>query len=267
VQELSKFVAFEDPPEVVNITSQSDGGAYVPVDLTLDGDFTGVISGVQGMMLRIQMDDSGADANSYVLIKKIEDGVDEPAESMRVFAKNSSDFDDGEGSIILTPGQGLDMGGDFVLGFEYRLFASGASTANLKIFVLGYWDKVTGVGTQDFVFTSIDNDVAANTTVEFNIPAFGNRGNVHEVIITETGGLVSLKYDVKTYKKDTFLAADLTYQVDDIDPGVGPPNWRDTQPWVTVDDDGTAELHISIFNKDLGNIGTYDITIRMEKYA
>ena len=81
-QELSKFVAFEDPPLVLNLTSQSDGVAYVPVDLTLDSNFTGIVSGVQGMLLRIQMDDSAADATSHVLIKKIEDGVDEPTGSI-----------------------------------------------------------------------------------------------------------------------------------------------------------------------------------------
>ena len=108
-QELTKTVMFEDPPLVLNLSAQSDGGSYTAVDLTLDADFTSIVEGVQGMILRVQMDDSAADANSYVLIRQIENPSASPTESMRVFAKDSADFDDEEGSIIMTPGQGIDV--------------------------------------------------------------------------------------------------------------------------------------------------------------
>ncbi|MHA2265410.1 MAG: hypothetical protein ACXAEN_23730, partial [Candidatus Thorarchaeota archaeon] len=255
VQELSKLVTLENPPAVVDLTSTSStsnpGNAdYIKVDLTLTAPFSSIPNGVQG---------------TTVLIRQLENPSASPAESMRVFARDSADVDDQEGSMILTPGQGVDVSDNILIGFEYKLVASAASAANLKIFVVGYWEKVTGVGTQDFSFTHTEV-VAANTTDTLNLTAFANRGLIHEIIINETGGLVVLKYDVKVYTKDTHLAANLAYQVDDIDPAVGPPNWRDTQPWFYVDDDDTNELHLTINNKDLTNSGTYDITIRMERF-
>jgi hypothetical protein len=71
---------------------------------------------------------------------------------------------------------------------------------------------------------------------------------------------------VKAYRKDTFLAADLEYQLDNADPAIGPPNFTDTLPWMHIDSDDTAELHISINNTDATQSGTYDITVRMERF-
>jgi hypothetical protein len=262
VQELCKFVSFEDPPLVVNISAQSDGGAYVPVDLTLDADFTSIVSGVQGMLLRVQMDDSAADANSYVLFKKIEDGVDEPAESMRVFAKDSADFDDEEGSVILTPGQGLDMSGNFVIGFDYQIFASGAATANLKVYVLGYWDKVTGVGTQDQAFSSVGNAIP-NGTTNFNLTGAWNRGLVNKITIEETSGTPTAVYHIKIFDKDTFAAGVLRYHVTDVDPA---SDFVDRRVIMIKDLDDTAELHIQIENTD-ASTGTITITMEVERLA
>ncbi len=131
---------------------------------------------------------------------------------------------------------------------------------------MGYWEKVTGVGTQDVTFTSTGNTVGSGATVNHNIPGFANRALVHNIQLNETTGTPTGLYDIKIYKKDTFAAADLIYQVDDINPATGPPNWEDTLPWFQLDDDDTAELHISIHNKDGADAGIYDITIRMERY-
>lgn len=266
-QELSKFVTLENPYEAVALTGASSTAGYVKVDLTAVSPFTAIASGVQGMLLRIQFDDSAPDASTVCLIRKIENPAFSPTESMRVFARNSADADDQEGSIILTPGEGLDISSNTVIGFEYSMVASGAGTANLKIFVLGYWDKVTGVGTQDITFSSTGNAVAAATTTQFNLTGFLNRGLIHSVTINETTGNPTTSYDVKFYGKDTFLAADLQYQLDNVDPTAGPPNVVDTLPFFYQDLDGTAELHMSINNKDVTNAGSYDITIRVERFA
>ncbi|MHC4238557.1 MAG: hypothetical protein ACYSUC_02195 [Planctomycetota bacterium] len=150
-QELSKFVMLENPPAVVDDTSRGDspGGTYQQVDLTLTAPFSSIPNGVQGMLLRVQFDDSTPSSSTTVLIRKIEDALHSPTESMRVFARDSADVDDQEGSIIVTPGMGLDVSDNIKIGFEYLVDASGATSANLKIFVLGYWEKVTGVGTHD----------------------------------------------------------------------------------------------------------------------
>tara|TARA_R110000772_G_scaffold267971_3_gene393610 strand:- start:41062 stop:42933 length:1872 start_codon:yes stop_codon:yes gene_type:complete len=264
VQELSKLVVFEDPPEVLTRTGVSSEG-YLDVDLTLDADFTSIVSGVSGMMLRVEFDDDVADGTTVCLFKQIENGIDEPLNSTRVFARDTADIDATRGVSIMITGQGIDISDNFVLGFQYKLTASGVGTANLKVFVLGYWEKVTGVGSQDFTFTSVGNSGPAGVT-QFNLPGFVNRGLVHSFTANETSGTPTLGYNIKTYKKDTFVAGDLTYQVDGILPGGGPPNWVDTLPYVEIDEDVSAELHMTIENLD-ASTGTYDITIRMERFA
>ncbi len=265
VQELSKLVTFEDPPTVVDLAAQSSG-AYIAVDLTADPDFTSIVSGVQGMLIRVQFEDTAATSLTEVLFRQIENPLFSPTESLRVLAKDDGDIDSERGVTLLLTGQGVDVGDDFVIGFEYKITASGAGTAKLKVFVLGYYEKVTGVGTQDVNFSSTGNVVAASTTVNFNIPAFANRALVHNIQFNEITGTPTGTYDIKVYKKDTFAAAELIYQVDDIDPTAGPPNWEDTLPWFQLDDDDTAELHVSINNKDGSDSGTYDITVRMERF-
>lgn len=263
-QELSKFVALEDPYTAVDLTASSTDGGYVQVDLTAISPFTTIADGVQGMLLRVQYDDSAPTGATTVLIRKIEDAAVSPTESMRVFALDSSLVDDKEGHVILTPGEGYDMSSVRKIGFEYLKTTSGAGTANLKIFVLGYWSRVTGVGTQSVTFTSTGNNVAANTTTEFNLPAFANRALIHKFTLTETGGLPTADTEVRLYKKDTFLADDLLYEVETINPA---SPYTDLVPTWVEDGDLTKELHIEIFNSDATQAAVYTVEIEMEVFA
>jgi hypothetical protein len=263
VQELSKFVSLEDPPAVVDLTATSSTSGYTQVDLTSTSPFSTIPNGVQGMLLRIQLDDATPSASTVVKIRKIEDFSTSPAESMRVFARDSADVDDKEASVILTPGQGFTVGSVRKIGFEYELTASAASAANLKIFVLGYWEA--GVGTVDQAFSSTGNVVAGSSTVNFNLTGFVNRGLVNKITITETTGTPTAVYHVKVFDKDTFLAADLRYHVTDIDPA---SDFLDRRVIMMKDKDDTAELHIQIQNTDQNtdaSSGTFDIVMEVER--
>ena len=262
-QELCKFVSFEDPPEVVNLTAHTTDSGYVQVDLTSDPDFTSIVSGLQGMLLRVQYDDSAPDASTNVLFRKIENPVASPTESMRVFARDSANYDDTEGTMILVSGEGHDVSDNLLIGFEYLATTSGAGTANLKVFVVGYWEKVTGAGTQEVAFSSLGNVVAGSSTVQFNLTGFVNRGMSYKITITETTGTPTAVYHVNAYTKDTFLVADLQYSVTDIDPASPMVDYRSIN-W--RDKDLTAELHISIQNTDASS-GTFNIVIEAERFA
>ena len=85
VQELSKLVTFEDPPEVVTevaVSSSSNPGNddYIKVDLTLDSNFTSIVSGVQGMLLRVEFEDTAATSTTEVLFRQIENPLVSPTD-------------------------------------------------------------------------------------------------------------------------------------------------------------------------------------------
>jgi hypothetical protein len=182
---------------------------------------------------------------------------------MRVFARDSADVDDKEASVILTPGQGVDVSDNILIGFEYSLVASAAAAANLKIFVLGYWEKVTGVGTQDVTLAHTTVSIAALGTTTVNVAGFANRMLVHSITFVKNTGTATGTSDFTAYRKDTHLAADLEYQLDDISPA---STTVDTLPWMHIDDDDTAELHYKMTNNDATNTITWDITIRGERF-
>jgi len=265
VQELTKLVTFENPPAVVDVSLVSSDAGYVKVDLTLDSNFTSIVSGVQGMLLRVQFEDTAADATTQVLFRQIENPAFSPTESLRVYARDDGAIDNDRGVTILSTGQGVDVGDDFVIGFEYKITASGANTATLKVFVMGYWEKVTGVGTQDVAFSSLGNDVVASTITDFNLTGAWNRALMNKIIIDEVNvGNPTAVYHVKIFDKDTFLAADLRYHVTDIDPNI---QFIDRRVIMIKDLDLTAELHIQIQNTDGGSTATFDITIEAERLA
>lgn len=264
VQELSKMVTFENPPAVVTIAGHTTDSGYVKVDLTLDSNFTSIVSGVQGMILRVQYRDSAPDGTTDVKFRRLENPAASPSESLRVFATDAADYNANEGTTIILQGEGVDMSDATKIGFEYLATTSGVGTANLKIFVIGYWEKVTGVGSQLVSFSSTGNAVAASTTTQFNLTGFINRGQTYRITIQETTGNPTAVYHVKMFTKDTQLAADLQYHVTDIDPA---SDFVDYRMIGYRDLDGSAELHIEIQNTDAGQAGSYDITIEAERMA
>ena len=263
-QELSKTVMFEEPPLVVSVSNQSTSLDYVKVDLTLDANFTSIVEGLQAIILRVVPKDDAPGTGVGVLFRKIENPLASPTIANTVLANDFAAADATRGQVIMLNGSGFDISDNLVIGFEYFITASGASTFDVDIYVLGYVETVTGAGTQSVSFSALGNTVAAVTTTQFNLTGFINRGLVHKFTIEEVGGLVAGNYNIKAYSKDTFLAADLLYQVDAIT--VAAP-WVDHIPTWFSDADLTAELHISIENLDATDTGTYDITVDLERFA
>jgi hypothetical protein len=86
---------------------------------------------------------------------------------------------------------------------------------------------------------------------------------IHSINFTKNTGSATGLSDFTAYRKNTHLAADLEYQLDNIDPASGA---TDTLPWMHIDDDDTAELHYKLKNNDATNAITWDITIRGERF-
>jgi hypothetical protein len=147
---------------------------------------------------------------------------------------------------------------------ELNVTASGSGTANVRIYLIGYYEKIIGVGTQykEETFTGIA--VTASSAVETDVTAIMNRGLVNYLKVEETGGLVSGTYDIEFFAKDTFLAADLLYKAEGIDPA---SDYQDWIPWFCRDADDTSEVHVKITNDDAGAQGTYVITLKFEQFA
>lgn len=263
-QELSKFVSLENPPAVVDESGLSTSADYIPVNLTGTAPFSSIPVGVQGMVLRVQVTDSAPDNDTNALFRKIGNPAHSPTEALRVFARETGTDAANEGHVIVVQGEGLDMNGDRQLGFEYFVNASGAGTANLKVFVLGYWERVTGAGTYELNFAADGISVPANSTQDSNLPGFLNRGMTYRIDIEEVTGNPTGLYDVKIYTKDTFQEADLVYFVQDIDPATPFVDYRAIS---LRDDDGEAELHLRITNQDPSVAAEFDIAIKAERFA
>jgi hypothetical protein len=128
---------------------------------------------------------------------------------------------------------------------------------------MGYWERVTGAGTQDVTFTHTTASIAGLGVETINLANFANRMLIHSVSIQKNAGTATAGSDVAFYRKDTHLAADLEYQLDGVDPALGAV---DTLPFMHIDDDDTAELHYKITNTDTTNPITWDLTIRGERF-
>jgi outer membrane protein assembly factor BamB len=124
---------------------------------------------------------------------------------------------------------------------------------------------VAAVGGSQGVFSlsSSGHVVALSTATNFNITSFVNKGFTFKITVDETENLILTNYDVEFYAKDTFLAADLLYQVTGIDPTTGAPNWSDQLVVWLRDEDATGELHMRINNTDASNQGTFTVTIEI----
>lgn len=147
---------------------------------------------------------------------------------------------------------------------KYIVSASGEATANLQAWLVGYFEKVAGVGTQNRTFTYPGLEVAVASAAQFDLTNFLNRGLCHYLKVEETGGLISGTYDVKIYGKDTFLEEDLLYHASGISPATAYEDWL---PFWVEDRDEASELHVEIANADLSEAGTFTVTLRCEQFA
>lgn len=261
-QQLTKYVAKNDPPQVAERLAISTDGAYVNVNLGPSGDnvITDAPQGCQALVLRVQCWDTTPGLTINAKFKQY-NGASSPTKSYSVWA--GANEQSGVMTIII-PGD--DGGTTPIVGFSYLVTASAANTSNVRVFLMGYMVKVTGVGSQTKDFSSAGSVVAAATTTNFNKTAFINRGLVYNLTMTETGGVMTGTYDISIYKKDTFLAADLLYSAVAIDATASSRIYTDRLPFMYLDGDSTSELHIKIKNNDGVQSGTWTIAITAEQF-
>ena len=248
-QEFSKYMPHDNPPQVYYETERGSSSDYEPIDLS---SYLGTPQfGVKAVLLRVFFRDNTPGINTKVLFRK-GSGPYSPGTAFTVWS-DESDAEPKPADLIIPLGDE-----DTV---DFYVYASGTDTATLQIFLLGYFETIYGVGTQEKTLSQTGLNVAANSSQQFNLTAFLNRGLAHYLKIEETGGLVTGTYDVEIYEEDTFTT--LLYKAEGIIPGTPYEDWL---PFWLKDADGTRELHLKLDNNDLSRQGTYTITLKAEMF-
>ena len=246
-QELTKYVPVDDPQEVWTETNRGASIDWEDLDLS---SYISAMQGCSAVVLRVFFWDSAPGPGVNVQFRK----KDAPALPTLAYSAWKDEYDP---RTLIVP-----VDADLVCQFFVN--ASGVDTANLRVFLLGYFEKVIGVGTQDRTFTPLPITVAASSNAAVNQTSFMNRGLVHYLKVAETGGLVFGTYAIEIFARDTFQDEDLLYKAVGIRPDLDFEDWL---PWFCRDADETSELHVRITNHDGANPGTYEITIRAEQFA
>jgi hypothetical protein len=263
-QGLTKYKALDDPILILEQLAGSTDGAYVQKNLGPSGD--GYISdapqGVAALVLRVAFWDSAPGSTINIKFKQY-GAVSSPTKSYTVWGGTSEHS--GYLSTLVIPGDNGNTSSP-TIGYEYLKTASGSGTCNVRVWLMGYYIRVTGVGTQTKAFSSASNVAAANTSTSFNKTSFVNRGLVYLLKLTETGGTSTGTYDVNIYAKDTFLAADLLYSATGISSTANSRIYTDRLPFMYLDSDNTSELHIKITNNDATNNMTFTFALTCEQF-
>lgn len=251
-QELTKYVPQEDPPLVFSEDERGPSMAYEPIDLTA---YVGTpMFGVQAVALRVFFRDTEPGPGVKVMFKKGGSGY-APVTAFSVWADESDSEQKAADLIVpIAPDNTV----------EFFVLASGVATASIAVYMLGLFEKVMGVGTQEKAVTQSNLTVAAGATVDSNIIHFVDRGLAHYLKVEETGGALTGTYNIELYAKDTFLAADLLYKATGIDPSV---DYEDWVPFWVYDSDLTRELHLRIVNNDAAHQGVFSVTLKAEQFA
>jgi len=247
VQALTQYIGKEDPDLVLEDLARDSSSDYEDIDFS---SYVEAPLGVEAVALRVQFWDSAPGSSVKILFKK-KGSFSSPPMAFTIWS------DDDNLETIILP---VD---DDVIG-QFFVFASGVGTANVRVWLQGYYKKVTGVGTQDRTFVKSGIIVAASGNTQTNAIDFLNRGLCHYLKVEETGGLVTGTYNIEIFAKDTFLAADLLYKAELINPA---EDFEDWLPFWVNDADETSELHVKITNNDTGNQGTYTVTLKCEQFA
>ena len=244
-QEITKYVAKEDPEKVLEQLGVGTDADYVDLDLS---SYISAPLGVSAVILRVKFWDSTPGDLINIKFKQKGSGAF-PAVAFTVWSGQD------DPSVIVVPVDASNI-------CQYFITASGVGTANVQVYLLGYLSKVTGVGTQDKTFTASGLNVGAGATMDFNLAGFLNRGLAHYLKVVESAGATS--YDIHFYAKDTFLAADLLYKAENLNNSSDYEDWLDF--WL-ADQDLSNELHCRIINRDGSNAGTFALTLNCEQFA
>jgi hypothetical protein len=263
-QQLTKYKALDDPTLILEQLAVSTDGAYVQKNIGPspgDGYINDAPQGVAALVIRVAFWDTTPSSTVNIKFKQY-GAIASPTKSYTVWGGSS------EHSNVMTlviPGDDGNLTSP-TLGYEKLITASGAGTANVRVWLLGYHIRVTGVGTQTKTVNYTGNTVNAASNQTFNKTSFVNRGLVYNLTMTETGGTSTGTYDVEVYKKDTFLAADLLYKAVAISSTANSRIYTDRLPWMYLDSDSTTELHIKIINNDGAQNMTFTINITAEQF-
>ncbi len=242
-QELTKYVPFEDPPLVLEELGRGPSVDYEDLDLS---PWITAPLGVAAAIFRVQYWDTGA--GDGVLFKK----KGSPASPALAFTVAEGQY---RLLNIILP---LDENHEC----QYFLNASGADTAYIRVFLIGYLEKVTGVGTQEKIFTQADITCPANSQADLTFDNFLNRGLVHYFRIEETSSLPANVYDVHLYADAAFST--LLYRVEGVISGEPFEDWL---PFWVYDAGIERKLRVRLVNHDATQAGTFSITITAEQFA
>ena len=263
-QGLTNYVALENPTLIVEELTQSTDGAYEQFNIGPSGlnYISDAPQGVAALVLRVAFWDSAPGSGVNVKFRKY-NSIAAPLKAYTVWGGTAEHS--GFLSTIVIPGDDGNLTTP-TIGFEKLITASGASTANLRVWLMGYYKRVTGVGSQTKDKSWTGNTVNSSSSQSLNKTDFVNRGLVYKLKITETGGTSTGTYDVAIYSKDTFLAADLKYSALGISSTASSRVYTDNLPWMYLDDDSTSELHIKITNNDGAQNMTFTIQLVAEQF-
>jgi hypothetical protein len=245
-QELTKYVPVDDPAEVWTETNRGASIDWEDLDLS---SFINAMQGCSAVVLRVFFWDSAPGPGVNVQFRK----KDAPALPTWAYSAWKDECDP---RTLIVP-----VDADLVCQFFVN--ASGVDTANLRVFLLGYFEKVVGVGTQARTFINSNIPCPANSQADLTYENFVNRGLVHYFKIEETSGLTANVYDVHLYADDAFST--LLYKVEGVIPGSDP--FEDWLPFWVYDSGTERKLRIRIVNHDLSQAGTFAITVKAEQFA
>jgi len=245
-QELTKYVPVDDPQEVWTETNRGASIDWEDLDL---GSFISAMQGCSAVVLRVFFWDSAPGPGVNVQFRK----KDAPALPTWAYSAWKDEYDP---RTLIVP-----VDADLVSQFFVN--ASGVDTANLRVFLLGYFEKVIGVGTQARTFTQSNIPCPANSQADLTYENFVNRGLVHYFRIEETSGLPANVYDVHLYADDAFST--LLYKVEGVIPGSDP--FEDWLPFWVYDSGTERKLRIRVVNHDLSQAGTFAITVKAEQFG
>lgn len=242
--DLSQVTSSQNQKEVT-INAQSaelDAALTVAVDIAVDGTNAVTLTAAQfreNNMFHII--DAGSPPSAAITVTV-------PAVSRGVFAIiNETSFEvtvevSGQGETSPTVPTGTTENASLIScdGVDCRSAGGGGGGAG-------------GGGSTDFNKVSATlAEILDGNTGSYDLTGYFNRGVIHTIKITENHANIpdGGTYDVRFYKKDTKLAADLMYSVDGINPTDDGRIYIDDMVVYYRDDDATDELHVEIDNND-----------------
>jgi hypothetical protein len=249
-QEFTKFVALDNPPEVFFEPNRGASLDWETIDLT---PYLGSPQfGVRSAVLRVFFRDAAPGLGVHVMLRQ-GGGPFSPTTAFTVW---SDDSDEAPKPATLVIPVNLDHEVDFWVE------ASGADTATLQVFLLGFYEAVHGVGTQVKAITQSNINVAANSHTDVTINNFCKRGLAHYLKAEETSGTPTGLFDVEMYA-DAALTR-LLYKAINLDPAAPFEDWL---PFWVFDHEGKRDLRLRVVNKDTANAGVYTVTVEAEQFA